>query len=137
MVAAMETKSIEYRGRAIGGLRVYSLSDWTNKDREPTDSDLRLINVTAAADAVRDILKSEPKKVGEEEPDKPWVTVVVREVCAALAGSQDGKLEEDVLMMYVNRHGMNQILEIWGADVGKLAEELARMSGVDDVPDDN
>lgn len=132
-----ETRKIGYRGRTLGDLKVYELKDWRNTDRPATDGDLRLINVTAAADAVYESLRREPKKVGEEEPDKPWVTVVIREVCMALAGSQDGKLEEDVLMMYVNRHGMNQILEIWGADVGKLAEELKRMSGLDDVPDDN
>lgn len=133
----MEIRKLEYRGRPLADLKVYELSDWRNQERAATAADLRLINVTAAADAVRDALRAEPKKVEESEPDQPWVMVVVREATTLLAGTRDQKMEEDVLMMYVNRHGMNQILEIWGADVGSLVEELGKLSGIEDVPQDN
>jgi hypothetical protein len=125
-------KKVEYRGRHLGDLRVFSVEDWQNKDRPATEKDLRLMNATSAADLVFAVLRREPLKVSEEEPDKPWVVVVLREVCAAAAGMRDGRMEEQVLMLYVSRNGMNQILEIWGADVGRLQEEIGRMSGVDD-----
>jgi hypothetical protein len=129
-----ETRKVTYRGREIGELTVFRMEDWQNKDRAATERDLRLINATSAADAVHRILEAEPKQYDEAEPDQPWVVVVIREVCLASRGERDGRMEEDCLSLYVDRHGMNQILSIWGADVRKLAEKLAAMSGVEDVP---
>ena len=132
-----ETKKVGYAGKDLGEITVYGVGDWTNKDRPATEKDLRLINATAAADFVFEALKREPLKVCEEEPDQPWVTVLLRVACTASLGMRDERMEEQTLMLYVNRHGMNQILEIWGTDVGRLAEELAKLSGVDDIPGDD
>ncbi len=126
------TKKIEYRGRILGDLTIYGPEDWRNEKRPATERDLRLINATSAADTVHRILKREPLKVSEEEPDKPWLIVVLREVAFAAVGSHDGKVQEQVLQLYVSRHGMDQILEIWGADVVRLKEEIGRMSGAED-----
>lgn len=126
-------RPVEYRGRHLGDLRVYGVEDWVRKDKQPGEADFKLISVTAGADLVREILEREPLRVGTEEPDKPWITVVVREVAMAVAGRQDDRTEEDILFTYVNRHGMGQILEIWGADVGELAAHLRASSGVEDA----
>jgi len=128
-----EMRKVVYRGRELGEVRVFFLEDWQNTTRPATDRDLLLINATSAADAVREVLEREPKRYDEAEPDRPWVTVVVREVCAAVHGFRDGRLEEQALSLYVSRHGMDQILAIWGADVEQLARRLAEMSGLDDV----
>lgn len=127
-----EMRNVVYAGRTLGELRVYAIEDWRNKDRPATQRDLRLINATSAANLVHEILGREPKKSDPAEPDMPWVLVVVREVCAVAAGRKDGQMEEQVVMLYVQRHGMDQILGIWGADVGRLKEEIGRMSGLDD-----
>ena len=42
-------------------------------------------------------------------------------------------MEEDVLLAYVSRHGMDQILGIWGADIGELAAHLKAVSSVEDA----
>jgi hypothetical protein len=126
------TKSVMYRGRTIGDLVLYAMEDWRNTDRPATARDLRLINATSAADLVHAILAREPKQRDPAEPETPWVVVVVREVCAVAAGQKDGQMEEQVLLLYVQRHGMDQILEIWGADIVRLKEEIGRMSGLDD-----
>ncbi len=130
----MERIPVTYRGRNLGELKLYRREDWRNDKREPTERDFLIINATSGADLVREILEREPMKVGPDEPDKPWVTVVVREVAmAASGGRQDEKMEEQVLILYVSRHGMDQILGIWGADVGKLAEQLKAASGLEDT----
>ncbi len=129
-----ETRKVLYRGRELGELVVYHMEDWRNTTRPANERDLRLINATSAADAVKRILDAEPKQYDETEPEQPWVMVVIREVCMASCGERDMRLEEQALMLYVERHGMNQILSIWGADVGKLTEQLAQASGLEDVP---
>lgn len=126
------TKSVMYRGRTIGDLAVYAMEDWTNTSRPATARDLRLINATSAADLVHAVLAREPKQRDPAEPEMPWIVVVVREVCLVAAGKKDGQMEEQVLLLYVQRYGMDQILEIWGADIVRLKEEIGRMSGLDD-----
>lgn len=130
-----EMRSVHYRGRTLGEVRVYGPEDWRGRSRPMEDRDLRVINATAIADCVHAILEREPLKVCESEPDQPWITVVIREVCtASCGGQQDKKMEEDCILLYVQRYGMDQILSIWGADVNKLAEQLKTMSGLDDSP---
>jgi hypothetical protein len=128
------TKKVEYRGRQLGELSVYDLGDWKNEARAATEKDLRLINATSAADCLFSVLKREPVRAAPEEPDLPWVMVALREVCTASAGFRDQKMEEHALLLYVQRHGMNQILEIWGADIGRLQGELERMLALENAP---
>jgi hypothetical protein len=128
------TKKVEYRGRTLGEVTVYAIEDWRNESRPATERDLRLINATAMADTLFQVLKRDPRKVADEEPNQPWLLVALREVCTAGLGWRDQKMEEQALLLYVQRHGMNQILEIWGADVEKIGEELERMLAVDNVP---
>lgn len=130
-----ETKKVLYRGRELGEVTVFHLGDWRNKERPATEKDLRLINATSAADALKRVLEAEPRQYDEAEKDQPWVTVALREVCTASSGERDLRLEEMALLLYVERHGMDQILSIWGADIGKLAAKIAQASGVDDVAD--
>ncbi len=127
-------RKVEYRGRILGELTVYAVEDWRNEQRPATERDLRLINATAMADTLHGVLTRDPRKVAEEEPNQPWLLVALREVCTAGLGRRDQKMEEQALLLYVQRHGMNQILGIWGADVGKIGEELERMLAVDNVP---
>lgn len=128
-----EIRKVVYQGRELGEVRVFHMEDWQNRTRPATERDLRLINATSAADAVKEVLEREPKRYDQAEPDQPWVTVVIREVCAVVHGMQDGQMEEQTLALYVSRHGMDQILAIWGADVDQLARRLAEMSGLDNV----
>lgn len=128
------TKKVKYRGRKLAKLMVHDLGDWRNETRPATEKDLRLINATRAADCLHEILKREPLKVTPEEPDVPWVMVALREVCSAVGGFRDQKLEEEALLLYVSRHGMDQILEIWGADVVRLKEDMERVLGIENTP---
>jgi hypothetical protein len=129
-----EMKKVLYRGRELGEVAVYHVEDWRNTTRPAGEKDLRLINATSAADSLQRILTVEPKQCDELEPDQPWLTVALREVCTASSGERDMKLEEMALLLYVERHGMNQILSIWGADIGKLAEELEKLRDEEDNP---
>ncbi len=128
------TKKVEYRGRLIGHVRVFVLEDWQNKERPAKEKDLQLINATAAADSLYEVLSRDPRRVADEEPDLPWVMVVLREVCTASAGRRDQMLEEHALLLYVQRFGMDQILGIWGADIGVLKGEIERMLALDNGP---
>ncbi len=113
---------------------MYGPGDWKNQSRQATERDLRLINATAAADCLQSVLRREPLQSTPEEPELPWVMVALREVCTTSCGFRDQKMEEHTLLLYVQRHGMDQILEIWGADVGRLQGEIERMLAIEDQP---
>lgn len=127
-------KRVMYRGRQLGELTVHDLGDWKNTSRPATEKDLRLINATVAADFLHSVLAREPLQSAPEEPELPWVMVVLREACTASGGRRDQKMEEQALLLYVERHGMDQILGIWGADVGRLQTEIEKMLAVEDAP---
>lgn len=127
-------KKVWYRGRQLGELTVYELGDWRNASRPAADRDLRLMNATSAADFLRSVLEREPLQADPGEPDLPWVMVVLREACTASVGTRDQRMEEHTLLLYVERHGMDQILGIWGADLGVLKGEIEKMLAIEDAP---
>lgn len=113
-----------YSGRELGVLKKFGREDWAVKDREPTERDFKLIAASAVAEFAYSVMQREPKKCDESEPEAPWPMVVIREGCRSEDGSRDVAAEEDAMHMYVMKYGMDQILAIWGADVGELLSKI-------------
>lgn len=119
-------KSVKYKDRLLGELTFYTKEDWQVKDREPTEKDFLIMASSMGADLVYEILEREPKQFDPQEPEMPWPIVVIREIAATYSDCKNEKLEEEIMLMYTTKYGMDQILSIWGADIGKLAESISK-----------
>ncbi len=110
----------------LGDLDVFERSDWKNESREPEEKDFRVIRVHAAASLVHAALERNPVISHPAEPEIPWPMIVIREACRASEGVRSPSFEEEVTGFYVSKYGMNQLVQIWGGDVGPLLESMER-----------
>lgn len=119
-------KLVKYKDRLLGELTFYTKEDWQVKDREPTEKDFLVMASSMGADLVHEILEREPKQFDLQEPELPWPIVIIREIATTYSERRDEKLEEEIMIMYTAKYGMDQILNIWGADVTKLASDIEK-----------
>lgn len=120
------TKPVILSGVHLGDLTTVEKSDWKNREREPTPLDFEKIRVTLAARAVYEILEKHHRALGGMSQEELWPTVVIAAVCIAAKGRKDLPFEEDVLLEYVNKYGMNQIIRSAGGDPARVMEMLER-----------
>jgi hypothetical protein len=120
-------KPVKYRDRLIGELTLYTKEDWQVKDREPTEKDFLIMTSSMGADLTHEILEREPKQFDPQEPEMPWPIVIIREIATAYSDCKNTELEEEIMIMYTSKYGMDQLLGIWGADIPKLAEDIEKV----------
>jgi hypothetical protein len=119
---------IKYKDLYLGDLITVSSNDWINKQRQPTPLDFEMVKIQLAAHAIYEILDRHPDHPGDQEnDDDPWFITILKLVCHISKNGQFREFEEDVLRYYIERYGMNQIIQMFGGSPQKIFEEIENM----------
>lgn len=132
IVGRMRKVPVKYNGHHLGFLKVVERSDWKNSSREPAPLDWELAKIALSAQAIYEIAERFPKRPDGEDVDEPWLLTVCRVVCDHAEAGHARELEEDVFRQYIDRYGVGQMMEMFGADPERLRrhiEELRRQEG--------
>lgn len=123
----MIKKSVYWLGNFITNIEIYDESDWKG-NKTPEKKDFDTIRIYQSAKALHKAVHKYPKC---PYPDftlkKPWVQVLLQLICMTLIGNQDLVFEEQVMRYYLQKYGMDQLLEVFGVDVVKLKQEIDNM----------
>jgi len=113
-------------GVHVGDLTVVGKEDWIHRDREPTPLDFEKVRVKLAARAVHEILDRHPTRPDGGDEEELWPVSVVAAVSDVSEGRSYVPFRDEVLMAYVERYGLDQVIVAAGGDPSRVAEVIGR-----------
>jgi hypothetical protein len=121
-------KPVHYKDYYLGDLELFKREDWKNSTKEPDEKDFSRIRVYAAQKLMHETLERYPMQFHDSEPEIPWPILVLQTICeSSNADVIESNLEEKVIQLYLEKHGVNQFIKIWGGDPQKLLEQIDNM----------
>jgi hypothetical protein len=125
----MIVKPVHWNQLFLTEVKVYDQSDWKGSS-PPSKKDFDTVHSIQAGESLHDALGRVPLCPNQNHPN-PWIEIVLTAICSVIQ-PHDRLLEKNALLFYLHKYGMNQLLEIHGADVAAVRTEIENMQSRSD-----
>lgn len=123
----MINKPVYWKDIFLTEVSIYDISDWKGT-LPPSTKDWENIIIFQSIKSLHNALEHNPCYPRDmHNSEQPWIQIILHRIMDTLSVPNDRILEEKIIKKYLSKHGMNQILEIFGLNIDEVMQSLDNM----------